>query len=76
MAFILRSEDSLTAMGYALATVLPDRDKRVRAEALREAADEIEFLQVPPREYAGDESVGLLRAANVCRARAAAEALP
>jgi hypothetical protein len=54
-----------------------ERVSTARAEALREAAHEIEFLSIPPKDLIGDEAVGeaigLLRAANVLRARADAE---
>lgn len=51
-----------------LAAVLPAHDKRLRAQVLNEAADEIEFLFLPPPEFQGSEAVGLLRAANILRA--------
>lgn len=67
-------ENYRTMMRHVLAAVLPDIAKRVCAEALRNAAHEIEFLSIPPKDLIGDEAVGeaigLLRASNVLRARA------
>lgn len=51
-----------------LDAVLPAHDQRLRAQVLNEAADEIEFLFLPPPEFQGSEAVGLLRAANILRA--------
>jgi hypothetical protein len=70
-----RRETFRTGIRAGLAAVVPALRDRWRAEALRDASEEIEFLSVPPIDLIGDEAVGeaigLLRAANVLRARAA-----